>query len=162
MIINLASFYALWWSTALMANKGLDLFIALILVATLSVHYFIHKKSWKNETKTIFLIALLGCVFDIALHYFNFFELKGNYLFWLSIVWIGFGLTINHSMKKVFSNNLLLFILALIGGPLSYYSASKFGLLNYPFNLQHLVLHGLMWGLFSIALKKILKMARLH
>jgi hypothetical protein len=93
---------------------------------------------------------------DLLLSYYHFFELKGAYWVWLPMIWITFGTTINYSFFKVLDlNNVLVFILGNIFGPFSYISAGKFGLLDYTNSIVLLVIHGIVWGLFMLVLKKI-------
>jgi len=46
---------------------------------------------------------------------------------WIIILWIGFALTINHSLSWLKTHPLLPALMGLIGGPLSYLAGVKFG-----------------------------------
>jgi hypothetical protein len=155
MLINFISFYALWWSVAFLANKNFDIFLVILFLVFIFIHFKFVVKSFKPELKTMIPTLLLGLVFDFSLHFLGFFKFVGNFYFWLPLIWIGFSSTINHSLSKIFNNIYGLFLFSFLGGPATYYGVSRLGLMQYQASIQNFIIHGILWSVFMFVVKRI-------
>ncbi|MDO9181284.1 MAG: DUF2878 domain-containing protein [Bacteriovorax sp.] len=156
MIMNFLGYYSVWWSVALFENSNKAYLVILVFSINLIFHLLKNRKKIKSELILMTIISVVGILFDLLMQKIGVFELKGHFLIWLPFIWITFSTTICHSMTKIFGlNNYILFLLGLIFGPLSYFSASKFDLLIYTNSFLYLLLHGFFWGGLMISIKLI-------
>lgn len=111
-----------------------------------------------NDLIIIFSLTLLGIMLDslwLQLGLISY-EMQWPFSFmapiWIVMLWIAFGLTINHSLAWIFDYKWLGISMGAIGGPLSYLAAQKFGAvtLNEPF-----------WALAALAIGWTLVMSLL-
>ena len=156
MILNIIGYYAVWWSLVFFSKTGRTDFILFIFFINLLLHFYFNVKIIKKEILTISLILLSGLLLDLFFNFLKIFSLNSNFYFWLPLIWITFATTIHSSLAKVLSNkSWVIFILGFVGGPLSYYSASKFQLLVYTHSMFLTFTHALVWGFFICYLKFI-------
>lgn len=154
MLINIFWFYFGWWGIALTAAKNHSLLIPFVLLLLLLFHLVIHRQNLKKELSTMVLISSIGIAMDALLHFLDIFTLQKNYLIWLPAIWVIFSGTVKHSLKKFLAlNNIWVFIIGSIGGPLSYYLASNLALIHYPISIVQLFIHAMIWGLFCLIMK---------
>lgn len=155
MIINLLGYYVVWWGIVYFDKTNNQSAIFLIFLLNLIVHFFINVKKYKNEIIVISLVTIIGLLSDLVLNHFRVFKLSEHYYFWLPIIWISFATTLLHSLKKILAQNKwIVFLLGGIAGPLSYYSAGKFQLLNYTHSILLIGIHVFAWGLLILVFKR--------
>ncbi|MCW8857636.1 MAG: DUF2878 domain-containing protein [Kangiella sp.] len=91
----------------------------------------INRKS--NDVTIMITLAALGLVLDslwLQLGLISY-EMQWPYSFiapvWIVMLWMAFGLTINHSLSWIFDHKVIGILMGAIGGPVSYLAAEKFG-----------------------------------
>ena len=67
-------------------------------------------------------------------------------------MWVGFCLTINHSLLWINNNLKLSFMLGFIFGPLSYIAGRKMGVVMFPSNIYIYSTLSIVWGLSILIL----------
>ena len=155
LILNIATFYLSWWGILFCGSNQYRWGLLLIPIVHLLIHFKFSVKSKDLEIKTIMLVTIIGVAADLIFHHLNIFKLQLDFYLWLPVVWLVFASTVNFSLKSVLRLNLIvLFLLGSIFGPLSYWGASKFGLIIYDFKFGTLFLHPIFWGGFLLLLKR--------
>lgn len=112
----------------------------------------------RHPSDTILIIAaiVLGLFVDslwLQLNLFSFTyqsPINGVAPAWIIILWIGFALTINHSLGWIKAHPLLPALVGLIGGPLSYLAGAKLGAISYQ--ADHLLICSSLGIAWAIAL----------
>ena len=154
MFLNILGYYSIWWGIVYFSKADSFTYVFSLFLLNMALHFYFNVKKIKKEFSTILIVLTSGFVLDLLMNYFKVFTLKGNYNLWLPLIWITFATTINISLSKILSKRTwIVFILGFLAGPFSYYSASKFQLLDYNKSLGLLLLHGIVWGMFMSYLK---------
>jgi len=141
-------FQALWFTAIMLQNDGL-IWLALLL----TLHFVLSPTVL--EDLLVLPIAALGVLIDFILIEFGFFMFP-TLPIWLIALWIGFTLTIGHSLKWM--KEFPLIALSLIGsmsGMLSYWAGHKFNAVEFPQGLfMTLIVLMVIWSiLFPVVLK---------
>lgn len=158
MLFNIIWFYLGWWGIALLAKRDSDLFLLALTITFILIHLLVHKSKFKAEIRTVLLVATVGVFGDLVLNYFGVFNLQKSYVLWLPSIWLLFAGTLRHSLKNFLElNSVIVFSLGAIGGPASYYLASRLELINYPLIFSRLTIHFVYWGLLTFILKLIMR-----
>jgi len=152
-MLNISLYYILWWTTVFLVYAQSTFLLIVILFIFLSIHFIKVSKDIKRDVRSIIITLSLGMALDSALHFSHFFTLNYNFYLWLPTIWIGFATTLYYSLRKILNKTIFLCFASFFGGPLSYYSASKFKMITYPTNLYSLLFHGLMWIIFILLLR---------
>ncbi len=116
-LFNIVWFQICWFACVLLGNKA-----ALIVVGIVALAYFVIEKL-RAELPLLLSIVVLGLIVDSTLIVTG--VLNNNsalYLppLWLSVLWLAFATTINHSLKPLLQKSSLFLLLASAGGPLCY------------------------------------------
>ncbi len=156
-MLNISLYYILWWATVLLTTSQTLSLLPVILLITLTIHFIKVSKDKKRDIHALVITVILGLALDGSLHFTHFFTLNYNFYLWLPVIWLGFATTVYYSLRKIFNKTIPLCIFSFFGGPLSYYSASKFKMITYSTNLYSLIFHGLMWILFILLLRFFLE-----
>jgi hypothetical protein len=131
-IINFVLFQMLWVACVLGAANRIIWPAIAILFAMLLI-YSVPTLRVKNDFLFILICLLLGFILDSLLAFFNFIDYSFDYGFshiaplWILFLWVGFALTLNHSMAWLFKNIKTGYLLMALGPPLSYISADRLG-----------------------------------
>lgn len=157
-IINFILFQLLWVACVLGADNQ-TIWPALSIILIMLVIFLLPAIRAKNDFIFILTCLVLGFILDSSLAYFNFIDYSFNYGFsriaplWILFLWVGFALTLNHSMAWIFNNAKLGYLLMALGPPLSYISAGKLGAVSINNMLLTSLLVSLSWMLvFKILL----------
>jgi hypothetical protein len=151
-IINFVLFQMLWVACVLGAANQL-IWPSIVLVIAMLVIFSLPSFKVKNDTFLVFTCLILGFILDSTLAYFNFIDYEFDYGFsriaplWILFLWVGFALTLNHSMAWIFNNAKLGYLLMALGPPLSYISAGKLGAVSINNMLLTSLLVSLSWML---------------
>jgi Protein of unknown function (DUF2878) len=150
---NILGFQAVWLLCVYGAGTGRwlpGLFAALLFAAlTLLV-----SRDRKRDLRTLAIALPIGFVMDSLLAQSPYLDFASPYPWanwapaWIMALWIGFALTLNHSLKSIYLKALPTFLFGLLGGPLAYGIASqRFGAMSVESDiLSCVVLVGLVWG----------------
>jgi len=161
-IINAGLFQALWFSAVYGSAKGFVWPYLLFLVA-LCWWQLQPKRRAKSDIKLILISLCIGLVIDSAwintgiLEFTDKTPISWLSPAWILALWIGFALTINHSMSWLKIHPLLPALLGMISAPLSYLAGKKFGAVVYNYDTLLVSAYiGLAW---CIALPIIIQMS---
>jgi hypothetical protein len=131
-LVNFILFQMLWVACVLGAANQI-IWPSIILVIAMLVTFSLPAFKVKNDIFLVFICLILGFILDSSLAYFNFIDYSFDYGYslmaplWILLLWIGFALTLNHSMAWIFKNIKLGYLLMAVGAPLSYISADRLG-----------------------------------
>lgn len=135
-LINAVLFQITWFACVMGSAKGL-LWPALAACAALAVYQLQNKRRHSSDVKLVLISIILGLIVDTIWVQSGFLLFTHQWPFsflapaWIIVLWVGFALTINHSMAWLDSNPYLPALLGFIGGPMSYLAGLKIGAVEY-------------------------------
>lgn len=149
-ILNVAWFQACWFACVMIGNKAAIVILILVVLAYLLVPQL------RFESWLLMAVCLLGFVVDFSLIATGILEKSSGGMLpplWLSVLWLSFATTINHSLKTLMNNRVLFLMLALVGGPLCYKIGVELTDIEFGFNtsLSLLIIAGV-WLLAGMAI----------
>ena len=151
-ILNALAFQSAWWALVAGVGWGLE-GPAMIYGALLAcVHLFVTARRLP-EIQLALLVMLMGIVMDSLLQFFSVLRFEGSALFplspfWLWMLWLLFGLTLNSSMA--FLKSQPWFLSAALGalfGPINYIAGAKLGAADVVQTLPNIAVLALSWML---------------
>ncbi len=153
-IINNLSYQLIWWVSVFGAIFGFPLAGFLVMLPLLALHFVFISKN-RNEVYLLIIAAIAGTAMDTVLNIFNIVSYSGTFAFanwlaplWITSMWIGFSMTINHSLKWLNNKKGLAFLLGMIFGPLAYVAGNRYGAVSlYTPEIVPLVILSILWGL---------------
>ncbi|MCO4821621.1 MAG: DUF2878 domain-containing protein [Flavobacteriaceae bacterium] len=149
-IINFILFQSLWLSCIIGAAYQ-NIWPATICLTALMLLFLLPKYKNGNDILFIYTSVTLGFLLDSLLAYTGLIEYKLNFgltqtaPLWILFLWIGFALTLNHSMSWLLNKPKLGTLFITIGAPLSYFSAEKLNAIKINQTLTTLLLVSLLW-----------------
>jgi hypothetical protein len=117
-----------------------------------------------NDLLVLIAAILLGLIIDTSWTIFGLMEFTDPRPvhpiapLWILIMWVGFALTVNHSMAWMKEHRWLPAILGFIGGPLAYFAGLRLGAVEYlvdPWFVSTIL--GIVWAIALTILVKISK-----
>lgn len=160
-IINAILFQITWFACALGSANNL-LWPAIISCAVLAAYQLHPKNKHPNDIKLIVVAILMGLIVDTAwiqlgmISYSTQSPFEAIAPLWIIILWIGFALTINHSLSWLTKHPLLPAATGLIFAPLSYFAGVKFGALTFTADPIVITLSlGVVWAICMTVLVKM-------
>ncbi|MCU4676853.1 DUF2878 domain-containing protein [Catenovulum sp. 2E275] len=155
-ISNFVLFQVIWFASVLLANHSLWLTLPCLLALFVCSNHKI------TDLKLCFICALLAFVVDGSLIASGFFILPSPSIFitplWLLAIWLGFALTLQHSLFWLMKKPALAFLSGCIFGPLTYHAGMQLGAIS--FGVQTLTINlvlGCIWGFTLLYLSLYLK-----
>lgn len=152
-IINAVLFQITWFACALGSANNL-IWPALLACGVLAAFQLHPKNRHPTDLKLIAIAILLGLIIDTAwvqlglMEYSDHIPITAIAPLWIIILWIGFAMTINHSLGWLNKHPLLPAVTGLIFAPLSYFAGVKFGALTFTGSLTVITVSlGLAWAL---------------
>lgn len=161
LIINAVLFQALWFACVLGSAQRMiwPSIIAGIVMMVWQLHPL---RRHGNDLLVLIAAILLGLIIDTCWTIFGLMQftdprpLHPIAPIWILIMWVGFALTINHSMAWMKEHRLLPALMGFIGGPMAYYAGLKLGAVEYLVNpWQMSVILGVVWAIALTILVKI-------
>ena len=147
MLINFILFQSIWFGCILFGNTFLPVAIALV-----AFHLYYTKCS-KPDVVIITASAVIGLFVDSMLMAFGVFEFNHGVVVpflippWLVLIWAGFAMTLNHSLRYFQQKPWLAFVGGSISGPLSYLAGARLGAIEIPLGLwQTAIIFAVIWG----------------
>ncbi len=135
-LVNAALFQITWFACVIGSAKGL-IWPALLACLALACYQLHPSRRHSSDLKLVVLSIILGLIVDsiwvqTGLMVFTDARPWGNIApAWIILLWIGFALTINHSLGWLTAHPLLAPLMGLIGGPLSYLAGLKLGAVEF-------------------------------
>lgn len=159
-IINAALFQITWFACALGGAHNMR-WPAVIACGVLAAFQLHPKNRHPTDLKLIATAIALGLVIDTAWIQLGLIEYSDPIPFtaiaplWIILLWVGFAMTINHSLSWLNKHPLLPAVTGLIFAPLSYVAGAKLGALTFTGNLSVVIVSlGSAWALAMTVLIK--------
>ncbi|MER2491827.1 DUF2878 domain-containing protein [Catenovulum sediminis] len=143
--LNILLFKTVWFSGAIFANQGLWVAIP----ASFTMFYFSNNKSL--DIQLACRIVLLALLSDGILFQLDIISAPQSVHFilplWLWCIWLAFSLTLLNALSFAFKNIYLACLLGAIFGPLSYWSGSQLGAINFAYSTHTVIaIYALLWS----------------
>ncbi|RBP50805.1 DUF2878 domain-containing protein [Arenicella xantha] len=162
-LINASLFQATWFACVLGSAKGL-LWPAFACCAALASYQLHNKRRVESDLQLVALSVLLGLMVDtlwLQLGFLQFTDPRPVTAMspaWIMLLWVGFALTINHSLSWINAHPLLPAVLGGIGGPLSYLAGERLGAVTFTTNVTALMIYiGIAWAISLTLLALVAK-----
>lgn len=149
-VINFILFQLLWIS-CIFGVAYQEITPALVVFGIMLIYHCLPKVRKPGDFKIVILCSLLGFVLDSLLAYWQmvdyFYDFGYDNVapFWIIMLWVGFGLALNHSMSWMFKNVKLAYGFVAIGPALSYFSAQKIGAVVINNTVYSLTIASILW-----------------
>jgi len=152
-VLNVLGFQAVWLVSVIGAGRGLwwpGLVVA-VLFAALTLAFTPERN---RDLRTLSIALPLGFLMDSilvqsqSLQFACPYPLPGLAPVWIMALWLGFALTLNHSLHSIYAKALPTFLFGLLGGPVAYSIATmRFEAMSVQGGtLECALLSGLVWG----------------
>jgi hypothetical protein len=150
---NYLALQLLWLAAVAGAGRGWWWAGPVALMLFVALHFGLHAQA-RGDLLLMLGALLLGCVVDSipaasgVVHYAAAWPSAALAPVWILSLWMGLGLTLNHSFSWLMRRPLLAVPAMAVGGPLSYWGAqASFGALNFTTPaLVGLLLVGASWA----------------
>ena len=135
-LINAMLFNAVWIACVAGSAKQL-LWPALLSCGILAAYQLHPKNRHPNDLKLVVISIILGIIVDsiwVKLGYMDFTDKRPFDTFspaWIIVLWVGFALTVNHSLKWLVAHPLLPALTGAIAAPITYFAGIKIGAVVY-------------------------------
>ncbi|BDX08518.1 DUF2878 domain-containing protein [Planctobacterium marinum] len=158
-IANFVIFQLIWIAAVIFQSAGLWACILL-----LAIHFAISPERKADFLRT-YKAILIGITLDFTLMQAGVYVFEGDYFpLWLVCLWIGFVLTLRHSMAWLAEKPLYWqIILGACGGTLSYLSGSRFGAVELGMGIWvTAIILVIAWGLLLPIFYRLVNRAHPH
>lgn len=127
-IINFLLFQITWFSCVLGAGAYQMDWLAISAAAAVCAHVMTTPSKWTDLT-CAFAAVLVGYTLDNIWVFANILSYpeSEHAPYWLAILWFGFGLSLNHSLRFFRDLNWLGAFIVGAFGPVTYFTAERFG-----------------------------------
>ena len=162
-LLNFGAFQICWFGCVLSAAYSVPLWSLALAISVVALH-LAFTKYWKQELKSVLLVAALGCICELGLGFGGWIHLEGHsppdavFALWFLAFWLNFATVLNVSLSWLHSRTKLAVLFGVLGGPPAYYGAQQLGALELRTPLwETLVILAIYWG---IACPVVLNLAR--
>lgn len=153
-IINNISYQIIWWVSVLGAIFNYPLAGLLMMVPVLIIHFLYIAKD-KREIYLLLFAAIAGTAMDTMLNISNIVSYNGTFEFaswlaplWITSMWVGFSMTVNHSLSWLANKKLVGVIMGMIFGPLAYFAGQRYGAVTLNgSSILYITILSVTWGL---------------
>ncbi|MGL5293575.1 MAG: DUF2878 domain-containing protein [Aeromonas sp.] len=116
------------------------------LLAMLLLHLIFSLR--RRQDLRLLPIAMAGCALDGLLWQLGFFEFAAGFPLWLVLLWVGFALSLSHSMRWLLRAPLWgQGVFGVCGGAGSYLAAAGMGAVQLPWGIwPSAAVLGVIWG----------------
>ena len=134
--INALLFQIAWFGVVYFTSLGQFGVVSAVCLTTLSLHFAFSSKR-QSESILILSTLILGILCDGLLQQLHVLDLyqdhniQGLIPFWLMFLWALFATTINSSLAWFHNHKVLSSLAGGVGGALSYYAGSQFGIVHF-------------------------------
>ena len=139
-------FVELWYSSFIPGLVCGLLFLAI---------FFINSVNKKKTTLIVFLISLIGYLFDSSLVFFEVYNFKtslyiGVLPIWMIVLWPSFAILFDEILIFLSKYKIIAVILSSLLGPLTYFAGSPLGLININNLVVFFTLMIVFWAILMI------------
>ena len=151
---NAVGFQLAWVASVWGGAIGL-IWPAGLILACFVIYTLLDQQSRRADLRMLLIVVPLGYGLDsflVATNVYEFAHQSSDAVLapvWIAFLWVGFALTLNHSLSFLRTHNALPAFFGLAGAPLAYWVAGNaFNAVTFNYPLaQTLVLIGLLWAL---------------
>lgn len=164
-IINAAIFQILWFACVLGGANSL-VWPCLVMGLLMMIWQLHPSRRHPGDLRVLVTAIALGLAIDTAwpvLGLMEFTDPRPIYPFtpmWMLVLWMGFALTLNHSMSWLSRHPALPALMGFIGGPMAYFTGQKLGAVNYL--IDPWILSAILGVVWAIALTILDRIRRTH
>ena len=152
-VLNVIGFQAVWLVCVVGAGRGVW-WPGLAVAAVFAVLTLAYSPDRHRDLRTLGIALPVGFAMDSllvqsqCLQFASPYPLPGLAPIWIMALWLGFALTLNHSLRSIYSKALPTFLFGLLGGPIAYGIATlRFEAMSIQGGtLQCALWVGLVWG----------------
>lgn len=136
MVINFIFFQVLWFACVLGAAEGV-VWPGIVTLLAFLVWQLQASRRVSGDITILIVATIVGILIDTLwikmglLRYEANYPIAGAAPIWIVCLWIGFALTINHSLAWLKSKILIAVTLSMVSAPLSYFAGHRFGALEF-------------------------------
>ena len=159
-LLNLVGFQAVWLTCVIGAGKGLW-WPGALAAAAFALLTLAFGPQLRRDLRTLAIALPIGFAMDSVLaqsgwlRYAIAFPSADWAPLWIMALWLGFALTLNHSLHTVYRNRLYTFLFGLLGGPLAYgIAAMRFEAMTVEYRMiPSFLLIAAVWGIGLSAIR---------
>jgi hypothetical protein len=152
-VLNVIGFQMVWLVCVIGAGRG-TWWPGLIVAAVFAVLTLAFAPERQRDLRTLSIALPAGFAMDSilvqsqCLQFASPYPIPGLAPIWIMALWLGFALTLNHSLRSIYAKALPTFLFGLLGGPIAYGIASlRFEAMSIQGGtLQCAIWVGLVWG----------------
>ena len=152
-VLNVIGFQAVWLVSVISAGRGVW-WPGLVVAAVFAVLTLAFTPERHRDLRTLCIALPVGFAMDSilvqsqCLQFASPYPIPGLAPIWIMALWLGFALTLNHSLRSIYAKALPTFLFGLLGGPIAYGIASlRFEAMSIQGGtLQCAIWVGLVWG----------------
>ena len=140
LVINLVLFQLVWFGCVIGAAHD-QLLPGVLALGLLLLWQSLPRNRADGDLKLLIIAAVLGTLLDTLWIQFNFLHFRLPLPHaqiapaWIVMLWIGFALTLNHSLAWLKRRYIIATVFAGIAGPLSYFAGERLGALHFQTEL---------------------------
>ena len=155
-IFSMLSGYQLTWLTCVFGELWFNSFIpGLICGLFFLAICFLISKNRKKTTQIVFLISLIGYLFDTILVFFEIYNFQASLYIgvlpiWMLVLWPSFAILFDEILIFLSKYKIIAVLLSSVLGPLTYFAGSPLGLININNLLVFLILMIFFWAILMI------------
>ena len=155
-IFLMLSGYQLTWLMCVFGELLYDSFLPGLICGLLFLTIcFVNSDNKKKTILTVFLISILGYLFDTILVFFEIYNFKsslniGVLPIWMIVLWPSFAILFDEILIFLSKYKIIAVILSSILGPLTYFAGSPLGLININNLFLFFILMILFWSILMI------------
>ena len=155
-IFSMLSGYQLTWLMCVFGELWYNSFIpGLICGLFFLAICFLISKNRKKTTQIVFLISLIGYLFDTILVFFEIYNFQVSLYFgvlpiWMLVLWPSFAILFDEILIFLSKYKIIAVLLSSILGPLTYFAGSPLGLININNLFVFFILMIIFWATLMI------------
>ena len=137
-ILNFIAFQANWFANVVGAAQGLPWLGPVFLLGWAAAHFSLLRERAKPDWKLLAAAGVLGWLADALLvslgltAYPDHAQLGGPAPIWMTCLWLGFALTLRHSLRYLDGRFVLGALLGAVGGALAFKGGEALGAIALP------------------------------
>lgn len=154
------------WLACVAGSAEQLLWPAIVSCGVLALYQLHPKNRHPNDIKLVLISIALGLIVDSIWVQFGLMDFTDKRPFtnfapaWIVILWVGFALTVNHSLKWLYIHPLLPAITGAVAAPITYFAGIKLGAVQYTASLVDVSLGlAIAW---AIALTILVEVGKKH
>ena len=155
-IFSMLSGYQLTWLMCVFGELWYNSFIpGLICGLFFLAICFLISKNRKKTTQIVFLISLIGYLFDTSLVFFEIYNFQvsiyiGVLPIWMLVLWPSFAILFDEILIFLSKYKIIAVVLSGILGPITYFAGSPLGLININNLFVFFTLMIIFWSILMI------------